>query len=38
MAGGQGGVLEMAGRTGIARLQVVFSVEKIDKERCQEKA
>ena len=33
MAGGQGGVLEMAGRASIARLQVVFGVEKMDKER-----
>jgi hypothetical protein len=33
MAGSQGGVLEMAGRTGIARLQAGFGVEKMDKER-----
>jgi hypothetical protein len=32
LAGCQCGILEMTGGTGIACLQVVFSVEKIDKE------
>jgi hypothetical protein len=33
LACGQSGVLKMAGRTGIAGLQGIFGVEKIDKER-----